>query len=104
MSRLETSGYRGWWPMRRITGRDAQGNFKFVECFVNMARTRGRKFETVCPEDGWNGEPPYPTGELTATARHGGGSDELWANLAARKHETLGEVILREPGRTVIRY
>ncbi len=104
MSRLETSGYKGWWPMKRITGRDAEGNFKFAECFVNMARTRGRHFETVCPEKGWNGEPPYPTGELLAASRHRAENDELWANLAARRDETCGEVVLREPGRTVIRY
>jgi len=110
MGKLETSGYRGWWPMKKITGRHPDGSFKYAECFVNMARMRegevsARQFETFVPEKGWDGEPPYPTGEKPATVRHlAGGNEELWANLAARKDETLGEVILREPGRIVIRY
>lgn len=109
MGRLETSGYRGWWPMKKIVGRDEHGNFKYREVFVNMARMRegqpcSRRFETYAPEEGWNGEPPYPTGERPAFVKHAGGDDELWNNLAARRHETAGEVVLREAGRTVIRY
>lgn len=109
MGKLETSGYKGWWPMKKITGRDAQGNFKYQEVYVNMARSRegqpcSRRFETYAPDEGWNGAPPYPTGEKPAHLKHGGGSEELWANLAAHKDDTKGTVILREPGRIVIRY
>jgi hypothetical protein len=72
MGRLEVAGYKGWWPMKKIVGRDEQGNFKYQEVFVNMARSREgkvctRKFETYTPENGWNGEPPYPTGEKSTS-------------------------------------
>lgn len=61
--------------------------------------------EVVATEKGWNAEPPNPTGELDANVRHMAyGNDELWANLAAHKHETKGEVVLQGNGRTVIRY
>lgn len=72
--KLETAGYKGWWPMKKITGRDEHGNFKYREVFVNMARMRegqpcSRRFETFAPEEGWNGEPPYPTGESGSCRR-----------------------------------
>lgn len=58
--RGETSGYRGWRPLRQITGQDESGNPESVQVFRNILtgeihRDWGK---------GWNGSPPYPTGEL----------------------------------------
>lgn len=107
---LETAGYRGWWPMKKIIGRNPDGSFRYQEVYVNMARSREgqvhtRRYETYAPESGWNGEPPYPTGEKPAYVKHVDcGSEEFWQNMAECRHRTFGEVIRREPGRIVILY
>jgi hypothetical protein len=59
MAGPDTSGYRGWWPMRFLQRTDGDGNRVFSEGFRNVAD--GREFH---PEEGWDGEPPYPTGDL----------------------------------------
>lgn len=61
---METSGYKGWWPMKVFTGMGPDGEPVGKECFRSVVDGR---IET--PEAGWNGEPPAPTGEL-ATVRH----------------------------------
>ena len=99
MGKLNTAGYEGWWPMRIATAKTGPGEFASKEVFRNMAT--GEVHE---PENGWNGEPPSPTGDL-AHVRHGmGGDEEFWANMAAAKDQTKGTVVLQEPGRTIIRY
>lgn len=60
----DTSGYRGWWPMKFFEGKNPDGTKKGTEGFRNVENG-----QEVRPENGWNGEPPYPTGDL-ASCRH----------------------------------
>jgi hypothetical protein len=61
---MDTSGYRGWWPMKVFTGTGPDGEPQGRECFKSVVD--GKIFT---PENGWNGEPPAPTGDL-ASCRH----------------------------------
>lgn len=62
MGKLETHGYRGWWPMLSHRRKYADGTMAGRECFVNMAT--GEVFE---PEKGWSTKDlPYPTGEISS--------------------------------------
>lgn len=65
MAELETSGYKGWWEVRQYLGKDKNGVKQGKEVFRNMVT--GEIFDPG--ERGWNGEPPYPTGDL-ASCRH----------------------------------
>lgn len=101
MGKLETSGYKGWWPMLENTGRRVTPDGKRVQVGKEVLRNMVTG-ETV---DGWDSEPPSPTGELLASVRHPAyGNDEFWANMAKTKDQTVGEVIVDRPGRVVIRY
>jgi len=98
---VKTHGHQGWWPMRLLQGRvikaDGTKVEQTTEVFANM--DTGHVFEH---EKGWNGEPPWASGDM-AHVRHGlGGSDELWESL--RNREISGEITEGKPGRTVIRY
>jgi hypothetical protein len=97
MSELRTSGYKGWWPMLIHRRKTVGGAMVGREGFVNM------KTRQICePEKGWSTKDlPCPTGPTTAPHEFGG-SDELWESL--RNKPISGEVVLQEPGRTVIRY
>jgi len=59
MAVLERSGYRGWWPIRVHLGKDRHGQMQGPEGFRNM-----HNGQVVVAEKGWDGEPPYPTGDL----------------------------------------
>jgi hypothetical protein len=63
---LDTSGYRGWMPVKFYKGKDAFGNIKTREGYKNTQND-----QEFIPEGGWNVDPPYPTGEL-GTVRHSG--------------------------------
>jgi predicted Zn-ribbon and HTH transcriptional regulator len=65
MSKLETSGYKGWWEVKQYLGKDKNGVKRGKEVFRNMIT--GEVYDPG--EKGWNGEPPYPTGDM-ATVRH----------------------------------
>jgi len=65
MPKLETSGYKGWWELKQYLGKDKNGVKIGKEVFRNMIT--GEVYDPG--EKGWNGEPPYPTGDL-ATCRH----------------------------------
>lgn len=59
MPEIETSGYRRFWPMRQLVGRNSDGSKRSVEGHRNMITG---EFHTS--EKGWNGEPPeLPSGE-----------------------------------------
>jgi hypothetical protein len=58
------SGYKGWKEVQFFMGRDEAGNNVGQEGFRSTVDGR-----SVMPENGWNGEPPGPTGDL-ACARH----------------------------------
>lgn len=59
MPRLETSGYKKYWPLRQLTGHNRDGSKRSVEGFRNMLTG---DFHTS--EKGWSGEPPVlPPGE-----------------------------------------
>lgn len=60
----ETSGYKGWWPMKVFTGMGPDGEPQGQECFKSVVDGK-----LVTPEKGWDGEPPHPTGDA-ACARH----------------------------------
>lgn len=55
---MDTSGYKGWWPMRFFEGKK-NGQMTGQEGFRNVMNG-----EECKPKDGWDGEPPYPTGDL----------------------------------------
>lgn len=55
----DTSGYKGWVPVMF-----KQGKEKPQEGFKNVLTNA-----EVVPQKGWNGEPPYRTGEMAT--RHG---------------------------------
>jgi len=59
MGVIETTGFRGWWPLREFCGKDSQGRKIVKEGFRNM--TNGDFYAT---ERGWDDAPPYPTGEI----------------------------------------
>jgi len=59
-----TSGFNGWKEVRFFEGKDEAGNMTGREGFRNIVNG-----EPCIPENGWNGEPPYPTGDL-AVCRH----------------------------------
>lgn len=58
MAKLEESGYRGWWPIKVHVGKGQDGKLAGPEGFRNMFNG-----QVVVPEKGWNGEPPYATGD-----------------------------------------
>jgi hypothetical protein len=60
----DTSGYKGWWPMKFYEGKNPDGTQKGTEGFRNVENG-----QEVSPENGWNGSPPYPTGDLSS-CRH----------------------------------
>jgi len=60
MARLETHGYKGWWPLRQYLGKDKSGAKQSRPVFRNMVNG-----EVFRPPEGWDGEPPYPTGDLS---------------------------------------
>jgi len=79
---MNTSGYRGWWPLKFFEGKNWDGTPKTTEGFRNVLTG-----QEVMPEKGHNGEPPCPTGDL-ATVRHSSdayrqGWERIWG--AAQK-------------------
>jgi hypothetical protein len=59
MGKLETSGYKKFWPMRQFTGMNPDGSKNSIEVFRDMVSG-----EVHTHEDGWNGSPPdLPSGE-----------------------------------------
>lgn len=104
MGKLETSGYKGWWPMLMNVGRRVSPDGRRVQVGREVLRNMVTG-EIVATEEGWNAEPPAPTGELSASSRHPAyGNEEFWRNMAETKGQTVGEVIVDRPGRLVIRY
>jgi hypothetical protein len=63
-AKVETHGHKAWWEMREFMGQDGDGIKQSREVFRNMATG-----EVHAPEEGWNGEPPAPSGDL-AQVRH----------------------------------
>ena len=59
-----TSGFAGWKEVQVFEGRDEKGNNVGREGFRNIVDGR-----FAVPENGWDGAPPRPTGDL-ACARH----------------------------------
>ncbi|MDI6754726.1 MAG: hypothetical protein QME78_10085 [Thermodesulfobacteriota bacterium] len=57
----ETSGYKGWWPMKVFTGTGSDGEPQGQECFKSVVDGK-----LVIPEKGWDDSPPYPTGDLAS--------------------------------------
>ena len=53
MQEIEKSGYKRYWELKQLTGRNPDGSKKSVEGFRDM--TTG-EFHT--PEKGWSGQPP----------------------------------------------
>lgn len=64
MGKVETSGHKGWWPVKFYEGRNPDGSTKTSEGFKNVLTN-----QEVIPREGWNGEPPGPTGDLS-NCRH----------------------------------
>ena len=64
MPKLETTGYKKFWPLKQLVGHNQDGSKKSVEGFRNM-----KTGEFHAPEKGWNGEPPsLPSGEKKPTS------------------------------------
>ncbi|MFZ5452445.1 MAG: hypothetical protein ACOZF2_11345 [Thermodesulfobacteriota bacterium] len=67
MGKLETHGYRGWWPMLTHRRKCMDGTMIGRECFVDM-----RNGKIVEPEDGWSTKDlPYATGEQSSLQHQG---------------------------------
>lgn len=63
MPRLESSGYKRYWPMRQLAGHNGDGSKRSVNGYRNMLSG-----EFHAPKNGWSGEPPaLPSGEITPT-------------------------------------
>ncbi len=60
----KTAGYEGWAPVQFFMGKGRDGQRIGREGFRNVVNG-----EECKPEKGWDGEPPYPTGDLS-TVRH----------------------------------
>jgi len=61
MPELRTGGYEGWWPVKEFLGKTRDGQTKiYRESFRNMEN--GQVFHDA--QKGWDGEPPYPTGDI----------------------------------------
>lgn len=56
MGKLESSGYRGWWELKLFQGKGREPKQVFRNMLTGEVYDPGEK--------GWDGEPPYPTGEL----------------------------------------
>jgi hypothetical protein len=55
----KTYGFEGWKEVKFHDGKGTDGQMQGREGFRNVVN--GEEF---IPEKGWDGEPPYPTGEL----------------------------------------
>jgi hypothetical protein len=70
VSKLETAGFKKWWPMRELQGRGENGEKLSREVFVNMA---SEEHETFVPTDkdgqelGWSGSLPRSFGAKDGT-------------------------------------
>jgi hypothetical protein len=84
MGSIDASGYRGWWPLRRFVGKDHRGRPVGQEVFRNMLT--GDVHE---PANGWDGEPPYPTGDLgcvkTASDQYREGWERIFGGANASR-------------------
>lgn len=59
MSKLETFGYKKFWPMKQLEGVNADGSKRSTKGFRDMATG-----DFHAPENGWDGAPPdLPSGE-----------------------------------------
>ena len=59
MPEIQKSGYKRFWELRQLTGRNPDGSKKSVEGYLDMTTN-----EFYAPENGWNGRPPeLPSGE-----------------------------------------
>ena len=62
--KAETAGFAGWAPVKFFDGKGPDGAMKGTEGFRNVVNG-----EECKPEKGWDGEPPYPTGDMS-NCRH----------------------------------
>ena len=59
MSKLETHGYKKYWPIKQLEGVNADGSKRSTEGFRDM-----KTGEFHVPKNGWSGNPPdLPPGE-----------------------------------------
>lgn len=90
--------------MLQFTGRTKLADGSRVQVGQEVLRNMSTG-DIVATEKGWDAEPPCPTGEILASVRHPAyGNEEFWANMAKTKGQTVGELIVDQPGRQVIRY
>jgi len=76
--KIKTSGYEGWAPMKFFEGKGPDGELRGTEGFRNVVNG-----EECRPEKGWDGEPPYPTGDLTvrhASDAYRQGWERIWGS------------------------
>jgi len=61
-SKLETSGYKRYWPLKEFVGKDMRGNKIAKEVYRDMITG-----QVYAPANGWDGSPPdLPSGERPA--------------------------------------
>lgn len=76
----DISGFRGWVPVKFYEGRNPDGSAKMSEGFKNVLNN-----QEVRPAEGFNGEPPYPTGELAAMRSPSDAYREGWERIWGKK-------------------
>ncbi len=65
MGKIETAGFKRFWPMRQHCGRDAEGRTIYRECFMDVTLPEGHPNQIQAggydpdsgQEIGWNGSP-----------------------------------------------
>ena len=77
MPTVETAGYRGWWPMLQSIGKARDGSKIVKEVYRNMVT--GQVHDPG--EAGFNGEPPYPTGDDPNLKHFSGGYAENYDRI-----------------------
>lgn len=79
----DTSGYKGWIPLKFRDGKSVDGTVRYSEGWKNVDNN-----EEYVPDEGHSGEPPYMTGD-NPTLRHRrmDGNPELWASFRKKAIE-----------------
>lgn len=74
----DTSGFKGWMPVLFSNGKERPPSEGFKNVLTN---------QEFIPPEGFNGEPPFPTGELTAVRHSSQAYCEGWERIFGNKEK-----------------